>query len=133
MAKRDLATRVDVETLVHTFYGRVRKHNTLGPFFNETIEDWPVHLDKLVDFWEANLFLRKGYQGNPMKMHIDLDRSFDHQIEQAHFGHWLELWFSTLDTLYAGPKATQAKERARNMAHMLFMRIFQARTKSSLL
>jgi len=129
MEKQDIQSRQDVETLVRTFYGKVRQHPALGPFFNETISDWSEHIEKLTSFWETNLFFVKAYKGNPLRAHLAVDTQFGNTIEQAHFGNWLELWFSTVDMLYDGKNAHLAKERARNMAHIMFIRIFQARKK----
>lgn len=125
--KHDIQSRQDVETLVRTFYDQVRSHPEIGPFFNETITDWPEHLSKLSDFWETNLFFVKAYKGNPLRTHIEVDHNFDNKMEQAHFGHWLQLWISTIDRLYEGENAGLAKERARSIAHVMFIRIFQAR------
>lgn len=133
MERQDILCRQDVEQLVHTFYGKVRQHPELGPFFNETITDWPEHLEKLSGFWETNLFFVKAYKGNPLKAHLAVDTTFNHQIEQDHFGNWLELWFATVDGLFEGKNAHLAKERARSMAHILFIRIFQARKASGLI
>lgn len=129
MEKHDIASRQDIETLIRTFYGRVRQHREIGPFFNETITDWTEHINKLSDFWETNLFFKKAYKGNPLQAHISVDNNFDNSIEQAHFGNWLELWFSTIDDLFQGENAHLAKERARSMAHMIFIRLFQARKR----
>lgn len=127
MEKTDIQNRTDLNGLIIAFYERVRKHPKLGPFFNETISDWDDHTTTLTDFWETNLFFVQGYKGDPVKVHLAVDAQFDHTIEQAHFGHWLELWFTTVDELYEGEKATLAKERARNMSHMMFIRIWQGR------
>ncbi|MDH5609574.1 MAG: group III truncated hemoglobin [Cyclobacteriaceae bacterium] len=127
MEKHDIENRQDVELLVRTFYGKVRDHEVLGPIFNEKINDWESHLIQLVDFWESMLLMVNKYQGNPMQAHIEVDAHFDHSIEQAHFGHWLELWLTTLHEHFDGIHAETAKERARNMSHMLFMRMFQSR------
>lgn len=124
---KDIGNRQDVAMMVRTFYGKVRQHPELGPFFNETIEDWGEHIDKLTDFWETNLFFKKAYKGNPLRAHISVDNNFENSIEQRHFGHWLELWFSTVDLLFQGKRAHLAKERARSMANIMFIRIFQAR------
>ncbi len=129
MAKQDITSRADIENLVRTFYGQVREHPEIGAFFNKTISDWPSHIERLSDFWETNLFFVKAYKGNPLKIHLDVDLRFDQSIQQSHFGNWLELWFSTVDRLFQGKNATLAKERARNMAHIMFIRIFQARQK----
>lgn len=127
MNKTDIQSREDVGALVRNFYTRVRQHPAIGKFFTETITDWEVHLEHLTDFWESNLFMVNRFKGNPMRKHIHLDKNFNHSLEQVHFGHWLELWVATVDSLYIGEKANLAKERARNIAHILFLRIFQAR------
>ncbi len=126
---KPIETRTDLTFLVNTFYARVRKHEVLGPIFNAKIKDWDSHLLKITDFWETTIFLGKSYHGNPMRKHLELDKELGNSIEQAHFGHWLELWFNTVDTYFEGEKANLAKERARNMAHILFMRIFENRPK----
>lgn len=127
MSKSDIFTREDINFLVGSFYKKVRAHETLGPIFNGVIKDWDDHLVKLADFWQTNLLFEPRYKGNPMQAHIDVDRHFDGTIQQAHFGQWIQLWFETLDELFEGPKQHLAKERARNMSHMMFIRIFQAR------
>lgn len=131
MKKSDIESEKDVELLVHKFYDQVRKNAEIGPFFNETIQDWDTHLNKLTKFWMANLFGETGYTGNPMKTHIEVDQSFDNQIEQAHFGHWLQMWFSTIDSLFQGDKANLAKERARNIAHITFIKMYKSRKMKS--
>ncbi len=121
--KNDIQNREDVFLLVSSFYKKVRANQKIGHFFNDTIEDWPGHLEKLTDFWETNLFMVSKFRGNPMKAHKEVDQEFNNSIEQAHFGEWLNLWYQTLDELFEGERANIAKNRARNMAHNLFMNI----------
>lgn len=123
----DIESREDIQKLITSFYEKVRQHLELGLFFNKTVKDWDEHTATLTDFWETNLFFVPGYKGNPVKVHLDVDAAFDHSIQQSHFGNRLELWFSTIDEIYEGEKAHLAKERARNMSHMMFLRIWQAR------
>ena len=127
MQKHDIQSRQDIEILVRTFYGKVRQHPSIGPFFNETIKDWNEHIEKLTGFWETNLLGVKAYHGNPLKAHISVDQNFNNGLEQAHFGNWLQLWFNTIDTLYAGETAQKAKESAKKIAHIMFIRLFEAR------
>jgi len=125
--KNDIQNREDVFLLVSTFYTKVRVNKKIGHFFNDTINDWPAHLEKLTDFWETNLFMVSKFRGNPMRAHKEVDREFDHSIEQAHFGEWLNMWYETLDELFEGDRANIAKNRARNMAHNLFMNMYLSR------
>lgn len=124
----DLKTREDVFLLVSTFYGKVRKNEFIGKYFNETIADWDEHLEKLTDFWETNLFFRPKFKGNPMRAHIQVDRNFDHEITSEHFGEWLNMWIETIDSLFAGELASRAKNNASKMATHLFMGMYESRS-----
>ena len=132
MSKKEIENREDVYLLVKTFYDKIKKDDFIGPIFIKTIseEDWEPHLQKLTDFWETNLFFVRKFKGNPMKAHKDVDANFNHAISQEHFGRWLQLWFETIDTFFIGAKASEAKERARNIASMLFFRMFDAKPKT---
>lgn len=127
--KNDIQNRGDVFTLVSTFYSRVRENQEIGHFFNETIKDWPRHLEQLTDFWETNLFMVSKFRGNPVRAHRHVDDKFNHNIEQKHFGEWLNMWFATVDELFEGERANIAKNRARNMASNIFMNMYYSRSK----
>ncbi|MBN7815558.1 group III truncated hemoglobin [Algoriphagus pacificus] len=129
MDKIDIRSRKEVDFLVRRFYDQVRLHEILGPIFNGVVKDWEHHLTHLSDFWEMILLQTGPGAGkfNPTKVHREVDKAVDHSIEQEHFGHWLQLWFSTIDRYFEGEIANYAKEHARRMAHMLFMRIWEAR------
>ncbi|MBL4606150.1 MAG: group III truncated hemoglobin [Flavobacteriaceae bacterium] len=129
MEVREIKSREEVFLLVSTFYNQIKKDDFIGPIFLEMIpqNEWDSHIEKLTDFWESNLFFKRNYKGNPLKAHIDIDQHFSNSITQKHFGKWLELWFSTVDSLFYGEKATEAKERARNIASILFLRIYESR------
>ncbi|AMQ57670.1 group III truncated hemoglobin [Algoriphagus sanaruensis] len=129
MNRIPIQSRREVDFLVSRFYEKVRMHEVLGPVFNQMVEDWNHHLVHLSDFWEMILLQTGPGAGkfNPTKVHREVDASMNHQIDQVHFGNWLELWFSTIDRYFEGEVADFAKEHARRMAHMLFMRIWEAR------
>jgi hemoglobin len=115
---KDISTRQDIKELVDTFYGRVRKDELLGPVFNERIKDkWPEHLEKLYAFWQTVLFQEPAYQGSPFPPHAQLP------VDRSHFQRWMELVTSTVDGLFQGQKATEAKERAGKMAEIFSSKI----------
>lgn len=130
MEKKELKNRDDVQLLVETFYGKVRKDKVLGPIFNGIITDWKSHLSLLTDFWETQLFLKRKYYGNPVTAHQEVDDKLDHAITSEHFGLWLNLWFATIDELFEGETAWIAKNRAQKMSTMLFMQIYQHRNSA---
>ncbi|MCL6296086.1 group III truncated hemoglobin [Jejuia spongiicola] len=127
MNKKDIKTRDDVFLLVSSFYKKVRKDAVLGPFFNDIIEDWDSHLERLTTFWESSLFLKTRYIGDPLEAHVKVDKNNNNSITELHFGLWLNIWFQTIDELFEGDYAENAKRRARKMGTFLYLKIFEAR------
>ncbi len=131
MELQDIQTREDVFLLVSTFYAKIREEATLGPIFNKAIKNWDQHLQLLTTFWESSLFMTRKlehkYRGNPLEAHIKVDAENGHIITEMHFGIWLNLWLQTIDELFNGETAENAKRRARKMATFLYMSLFQAR------
>ncbi|MWW25183.1 group III truncated hemoglobin [Algibacter lectus] len=125
--KKDLETRDDIYLLVSSFYIKVRKDEVLAPFFNDVIKDWDAHLERLTTFWEASLFLKTKYTGNPLETHIKVDADNKNTITEQHFGLWLNLWLETIDELFEGDFAQNAKFKARKMGSFLYLKIFEAR------
>mgnify|MGYP000975890385 FL=1 len=132
MNKKDINTRADIFLLVSQFYEKVRADKILGPFFNETIKDWDAHLEHLTTFWETSLFMTRKldhkYHGNPLEAHVKVDKQFNYAIDNIHFGIWLNLWYQTIDELFEGDYADNAKRRARKMGTFMFFKIFEARS-----
>jgi hemoglobin len=131
MNKKDINTRADIFLLVSQFYKKVRADKILGPFFNETIKDWEAHLELLTTFWETSLFMTRKldhkYHGNPLEAHVKVDKQFNYTIDNIHFGIWLNLWYQTIDELFEGDYADNAKRRARKMGTFMYLKIFEAR------
>jgi len=132
--RKHIETREDIFKLVSAFYKKVRNDTLLGPFFNDTIKDWNTHLDHLTTFWETSLFftkkLDKKYRGNPLEVHVKVDETYNNSITEKHFGIWLNLWYQTIDELFEGEVADNAKRRARKMGTFMYLKIFEARQKS---
>jgi len=76
--KKEIKNREDIGLLVHTFYAKIRADKEISHFFNDTITDSDAHLEKLTDFWETSLFGGRKYQGNPLLVHIEVDKKFNH-------------------------------------------------------
>ncbi|MDH7914312.1 group III truncated hemoglobin [Winogradskyella sp. SYSU M77433] len=127
MHKKDITSREDIFLLVSKFYEKVRKDTVLGPFFNNSIKDWDAHLQHLTTFWESSLFLKTRYYGNPLEVHVNVDKANNNTITELHFGLWLNLWHQTIDELFEGEYANNAKRRARKMGTFLYLKIFEAR------
>lgn len=129
MKKPDIKTRSDIHMLVSLFYKKVKKDDLLAPFFIETIKDWDTHIDHLTDFWESSLFLKTRFIGDPLQIHIDVDKDNNNAITEKHFGVWLNLWYQTINDLFEGDFAENAKRRARKMGTLMYLKIFEDRQK----
>lgn len=124
--KKDITGREDVELLINSFYDIVKKDATIGYIFNDIIgDDWSHHMPVMYRFWESVLFSKPGYEGNPIKKHIDLDKRIP--LNKEHFTRWLELWEATTDSLYEGAIADLAKNRAALMANLINIKVEMAR------
>lgn len=127
MSRKQIETREDVNFLVTKFYEKVRKDTEIGHFFNDLIEDWPEHIEKLTNFWETNLFFVQKYRGNPLMVHAEVDQKMNGTITNEHFGIWLRYWIDTIDSNFIGENAEKAKQRARNISVRMFITIFEQR------
>lgn len=118
MNKEDIVSFDDVKLLVDTFYAKVRASETLANIFNERIGDkWPEHLEKMYRFWQTVLLDEHTYFGAPFPPHANLP------VAHVHFQKWLGLFQQTVDELFAGEKAEEAKWRGNRMAEMFEYKI----------
>lgn len=116
---RELATGDDVRELVKAFYDRLLSDAEMRPFFADL--DLPHHLPKIEAFWRGVLFGDRSYTGDPMTAHIALHKR--HPMEQRHFDRWLAHWNGTLDALFTGTKAQEAKARAASIAPVMAWKV----------
>jgi hemoglobin len=118
----DITSRKDIELLIDTFYGKVRKDESLGYIFDDVAKvDWKNHLPVMYDFWETTLFHSGKYRRNAMQVHLDLNEKI--LLTKAHFDRWLLLFSNTVDELFAGENANNAKTRALYIATMIQIKI----------
>ncbi len=111
----DITAREDIVRLVDTFYDRVQQDGLLGPIFNDVAQvDWAAHLPKMYDFWEAVLFGRAVFKGNPLAVHYAL--ALKTPIGRREFDRWVELFHATVDELFDGEVAEMARLRASRIA-----------------
>ena len=122
MQQHDILSLDDVKILVNTFYGKVREDGMLAPIFNERIQDrWPEHLEKMYRFWQTVLLGPHTYYGAPFVPHAQLP------VAHQHFEKWMELFNQTVDELFTGIVADEAKWRGQKMAQMFEMKIEMGR------
>ena len=118
----DLATRADVHALLARFYGRVLVDDLLAaPFTDVREKGLDTHLPVMCDFWETVLFRAGRYQGSALDVHRHVHH--DHPLSHRHFVRWLTLWLDSVDAMYRGPVAEQAKVQARRIAWAMHRRL----------
>jgi hemoglobin len=115
---KEIITLEDIKKLVDTFYEKVREDELIGRIFNERIQNrWPQHLEKMYTFWQTVLLGEHTYFGSPFPPHANLP------ISHNHFERWMQLFNQTLDELFTGEKAEEAKWRAAKMAEIFESKI----------
>lgn len=119
---RDIKDRKDIELLVNEFYKKVRANKILGPIFDDIAKlDWENHLPIMYSFWSSMLLGEQSYTRNPMTKHIQLSKIAT--LGETEFSEWLALFHQTTDELYSGPIASEAKQRAANIARLMLYKI----------
>lgn len=118
--RREIATRrisaetgIDqdmIKTVVYSFYDTVRDDKLIGPIFNELVQDWPAHLNRMCQFWSSVALAQGAYDGRPLQKHLPL------KINRHHFDRWLELFAQTLQHHCTEPAARHFMERALRIA-----------------
>ena len=130
--KSDISKREDIELLVNSFYDKVKKDEVIGGIFQKIIaDDWSHHLPIMYQFWETILLNKPGYTGNPIRKHIEVDQQTP--LEVPHYNRWLQLWSETIDNLFAGTLADEAKNRASLMMNLIKIKVESARLGKNIL
>lgn len=126
--KKDIHNREDIVLLVDTFYKNVALNKQIGPIFTDVAKvDWSHHLPKMYDFWESILFGKAVYKGNPMLSHIALNEQTPLQTEA--FETWKNLFFQTVNDLFAGANADLIKQKAQSIADLMHFKINSPQSK----
>ena len=114
MAETGLSESI-LRRLVERFYDRIRADEVLGPIFSDHIDDWPRHLDRMVDFWSSVALMTGAYHGQPMRAHAHL------KLTPAHFARWLALFEDIARAHFSPEGAAHMIERAQRIARSLEM------------
>ncbi len=115
---QDIQNMADVELLVNTFYDRIRQDDLLGPVFNEKIGNrWPEHIERMYRFWQTILLEEHTYFGSPFPPHAQLP------VALEHFETWLNIFSTTVDSLFYGEKADRAIWQGQRMAEVFHSKI----------
>ncbi|WP_239807333.1 group III truncated hemoglobin [Croceicoccus hydrothermalis] len=109
-----------LEALVQAFYARVRADAELGPIFNDAIDDWPSHLEKLTAFWSSVMLTSGRYKGQPVPAHV----KHKDRITPELFDRWLGLWEQTTNEMMEPDAALALQAKAARIAESLQLAMF---------
>ncbi|MDV2489406.1 MULTISPECIES: group III truncated hemoglobin [Campylobacter] len=121
--KNNTINEQNIETLMDSFYDKIRVDKDLGDIFNAVIgtsdEDWEVHKQKISDFWKGILFGSGVYNGNSLQKHFELL-----PFPKVFFTIWLGLFEDSLDEIYDEENKIIILQKAQMIAnrfmHMLY-------------
>lgn len=118
----DVESRGDCERLVRAFYGRAMTDPIIGYIFVDVAKlDLVEHIPVITSFWETMLLGHRTYAGGAFGVHQQLHARAPLRAE--HFTRWLSLWTTTVDELFAGPRAELAKAHADRVARAFLRRL----------
>lgn len=115
-----VVAEAELERLIPRFYARVREDPRLGPVFNDIVEDWPGHLEKLVAFWSSVMLGSGRYKGNPVMAHGRHSARMPPEL----FARWLELWTDVTNEEMAPAIAASLQAKAGRIAESLQLAMF---------
>ena len=120
--RSDIRNRDDCERLVRVFYGRALADPVIGFIFVDVAQlDLEAHVPRITSFWETILLGARSYAGGAFRPHAELNAKV--KLRAGHFERWLWLWRTTVDELYAGPRAELAKTHADRVARAFHARL----------
>ncbi len=106
---------------IKPFYADVRQHAELGPIFNQTIEDWPAHMNRIAGFWARQTGGPSSYDGGFAGAHLRLG------IPPELVERGLELWDYSCRRELQEPESTEMSELAHRLGSNL-QRVLTGRT-----
>lgn len=108
--------------MVTTFYESVFEDVMLAPIFIKSLgDDLDSHYSRMTDFWEDQILNTFKFEGNPMKVHLELAERFS--IDSDLFDIWLNLFNINIDRLFEGENAEKAKEQAASIAMVMRLKM----------
>lgn len=109
MPKPDVDSKERIEQMIRSFYTNLLTNEDIRPVFVNT--DFEKHMPHMITFWSFVLLDEAGYKTNVFDKHVHLP------IKQNHFAIWLEHFENTVRSLFEGPKADLAIQRAQLIAY----------------
>jgi hemoglobin len=118
---RDIQNRADIDRLLTVFYKKAFADDVIGYIFTDIAHlDLEHHLPIIGDFWESLLLGTNSYQKhgrNPLQVHGVLHQKVP--LLPKHFQRWVEIFYDSVDELFAGERSDFAKQRADAIANRM--------------
>ena len=122
---KQAVVRSDIQTVVASFYARVRRDARLGPIFETHVgaddADWVPHIGKIEDFWANVMLQERRYQGNPMLVHRAIP-----ELRPEDFTRWLSIFDQTVWEVLPPAKAALFSTLAHRIGRSLAMGLQRA-------
>jgi hemoglobin len=124
-AKADIRTREDLVLLLTRFYEKVFRDDLISHFFTDVMHvKLETHIPRITDFWETVLLNGNRYRDNAIAPHMKINSLSP--MEEQHFKRWLSLFHETIDELFEGEVAENAKQRSVSIATVMRIKITNA-------
>lgn len=128
MPPRFAITSDEINTVVASFYARIRADDTLGPVFFKTLppnkEIWDEHEEKIASFWRNAILFERSYSGNPQRVHAERPA-----VMPEHFSLWLALFDEVLSEELTAEQTNAWSTLAHRIGQGLRMGVVQSKQR----
>lgn len=110
-SRQDIQNEGDIKKLVDTLCHKANNDTLLGPSFGAASRIyWPNFLTSQYRYWSSTLLGHQSTDGAALPEQMVIPHG-GHHVE-----HWVDLFSSSVEEHFAGSKAEEAKQLARQLA-----------------
>ena len=125
---KDITNRDDLYLLVDEFYKKLLSDISINYIFTDIVKvHIESHLPILVTFWSQAILGTGGYTNNLTQIHLDINAK--EYLSPALFKIWLNHFFTSVDTFFAGENSEKIKTQALNIATVMQIKIENQKNK----
>ena len=124
----DIQNQEDLYLLVNEFYKKLLADKSISYIFTDVVKiKIEEHLPILVTFWSQAILGTGGYVKNLTQIHLDINAK--EYLSPALFKIWLDHFFTSVDTFFAGENSEKIKTQALNIATVMQIKIENQKNK----
>lgn len=124
----DITNQDDLYLLVDEFYKKLLSDLSINYIFTDIVKvHIESHLPILVTFWSQAILGTGGYTNNLTQIHLDINAK--EYLSPALFKIWLNHFFTSVDTFFAGENSEKIKTQALNIATVMQIKIENQKNK----